>query len=64
MRYFYAIVTMNKRSSSAAIYNEFNGFEFELTSLKLNLSFVADEQIFPQEVKETTTEVPINYSFD
>merc|ERR1712166_306776 len=64
MRYFYAVVTMNKRSAAAAIYNEFNGFEFELTSLKLNLSFVADEQIFPQEVKEVSNEVPVNYSFD
>ena len=64
MRYFYAIVTCNKRSTSAAIYEEFNGFEFELTSLKLTLSFVADEQTFPQKVKEECTEVPAGYTFD
>jgi hypothetical protein len=40
MRYFYAIVTCNKRSTAANIYKEYNGFEFELTALKLTLSFV------------------------
>ena len=43
MRYFYAIVTCDKRSTAANIFKEYNGFEFELTSLKLTLSFVSEE---------------------
>jgi len=64
MKYFYAIVTCNKRSTAAKIYEEYNGFEFELTSLKVNLSFVAKDQQFPQKLHEVCTEVPATYNFD
>jgi hypothetical protein len=64
MKYFYAIVTCNKRSTAAKIYEEYNGFEFELTSLKLSMSYVAKGQEFPQKVKEVCTEVPSTYNFD
>lgn len=64
MRYFYAIITCDKRSTAASIYSEYNGFEVELTSVKLNLSFVAKDQEFPQKVKEICTEEPVAYNFD
>jgi hypothetical protein len=64
MRYFYAIVTCDKRSTAANIYKEYNGFEFELTSIKLTLAFVDENQVFPQKVKEVVEDVPLNYAFD
>ena len=63
MKYFYAIIYCNSPKTCDKIYTEYNGYEFELSSLKLNLSYVADDLKFPQEVKETATEVPPGYQF-
>lgn len=46
------------------LYDEYNGFEFENTNLRLIMSFVPDELEFTQEVKQEATTVPANYSFD
>lgn len=64
MKYFYAVVTCDKKKTANKIYNEYNGFELELTNLKLTLSFVPDDMEFPQQVREEVSEVPVNYSFD
>lgn len=61
MKYFYAIIYCNSPKTCDKIYSEYNGYEFELSSLKLNLSYVADDLKFPQEVKEVATEVPPGY---
>jgi hypothetical protein len=47
MKYFYAIIYCNSPKTCDKIYTEYNGFEFELSSLKLNLSYVADDLKFP-----------------
>lgn len=47
MKYYYAVITCDKRKTASKIYREYNGFELELTNLKLQLSFVPDELEFP-----------------
>ncbi len=47
MKYYYAVITCDKRKTASKIYGEYNGFELELTNLKLQLSFVPDELEFP-----------------
>ena len=47
MKYFYGIVYCNSRKTAKRIFKEFNGFEFELTNITLNLSFVDDNLQFP-----------------
>lgn len=64
MKYFYAVVCCDKSKTATKIYKEFNGFELELTNLRLTLSIVPDELIFPQELKEEATEIPMNYDFN
>lgn len=63
MKYFYAIIYCNTKKTAERLYNEYNDYEFEQSNLRLNLSFVADDLIFPQEVKESATEVPPDYEF-
>lgn len=47
MKYYYAVVHCNKKKTAERIIEEFNGMELELTNLRLNLSCVDDELIFP-----------------
>ena len=47
MKYFYAVIYCSSKKTAQKIYNEYNGFEFELSNLKLNLSFIDDELKFP-----------------
>lgn len=42
MKYFYAVIHCNNKKTASQIYDEYNGFEFELTNIRLNLSFIAD----------------------
>jgi hypothetical protein len=46
MKYYYAVISCDKRKTASKIYAEYNGFELELTNLKVNLSFVPDEMEF------------------
>lgn len=64
LKYYYAIVTCNSKETAMYLYDEYNGFEFENTNLRLMMSFVPDEMEFTQEVKQEATTVPANYSFD
>jgi len=48
MKYFYAIIYCNSPQTSDKLYTEYNGYDFELSNIKLNLSFVADDLVFPQ----------------
>lgn len=64
MKYFYAIVYCNSTRTARHIFKEFNGYELELTNIKLNLSFVDDNLQFPQALKEEADEVLPGYSFD
>lgn len=42
MKYYYAVIHCNSKKTAKKIFNEYNGFEFELTNIILNLSFIAD----------------------
>ena len=35
MKYYYAVVCCDKKKTCGRIYDEFNGFELELTNIKL-----------------------------
>jgi hypothetical protein len=63
MKYFYAVIHCNSKKTAEKLYNEYNGFEFELSNIRLSLSFIADSLKFPQEPKEEASEVPPDYQF-
>ncbi len=63
MKYFYAVIYCNSTTTAEKIYNEYNNYEFELSNIRLNLAFIPDSLIFPQEVKEVATSVPGEYEF-
>ena len=63
MKYFYAIIYCNSPQTSDKLYTEYNGYDFELSNIKLNLSFVADDLVFPQQVKEVAKDLPSGYQF-
>jgi hypothetical protein len=64
MKYFYAVVVCDRRKTANRILDEYNNFELELTNLRLTLSIVPDEMVFPHEPKEVAEEIPVNYSFN
>jgi len=64
MKYFYGVVHCNNKKTAAKIYKDYQGFEFELTNIRLNLSFIDDALTFPQKIKEEADEVPPGYSFN
>lgn len=47
MKYFYAVIHCNSFSTAERLYNEYNDYEFELSNIRLNLSFIADDLKFP-----------------
>jgi len=46
MKYYYAIITFDTKQAADAIYSEYDGYEFEKTSMKLNLAFVPPKMKF------------------
>lgn len=64
MKYYYAIVVCDRKKTASKIYDEYNGFELELTNLRLTLSLVPDDLEFPYAAKEEASEIPVNYNFD
>lgn len=64
MKYYFAFVTCSKRKVAAKILDEFNGFELELTNLRLNLSIVPDELQVPNQPKDSATEIPAGFDFN
>lgn len=64
MKYYFAFITCNKRKVAAKIIDEFNGFELELTNLRLNLSIVPDDMIVPDPAKYTANEIPATFDFN
>lgn len=47
MKYYYAVVHCDRRRTASQILDEYNGFEVELTNLRLTLSVVPDDLAFP-----------------
>jgi hypothetical protein len=64
MRYYYAVIHCNSPQTAEKIYEEYNNYEFELSNIRLNLSYISDSLKFPQEAKETANELPPGYSFE
>ena len=63
MRYYYAVIHCNTKKTAIKLYDEYNNYEFELSNIRLQLSFVADDLVFEQALKEVATEVPSDYQF-
>ena len=47
MKYFYAVIHCNSKKTAKKIFDEYNNYEFELTNIRLNLSYIADDLEFP-----------------
>ena len=47
MKYFYAVIHCNTKETAERIYDEYNDYEFELSNIRLNLSFIDDGLTFP-----------------
>ena len=46
MKYYYAVLTCNSKGTAINLVDEYNGFEFENTNIKLNMSFIPDSVQF------------------
>lgn len=46
MKYYYAVIHCNTKQTAIFLYDEYNGFEFENTNIRLNMSFIPDEIVF------------------
>ena len=44
MKYYFAVVHCNSPKTALYIYDEFNGIEFENSSIKLFMALVPDDQ--------------------
>ena len=64
MKYYYACVVCDRAKTADKIYEAYNGFELELTNIKLTLKVIPDDLEFPQAVKSEATEVPATYDFN
>ena len=63
MKYYYAVIHCNSKQTAIFLYDEYNGFEFENTNVRLNMSFIPDDIKFEQPVKEEASSIPANYEF-
>ena len=46
MKYYYAVVHCNSAKTANFLFDEYNGFEFENTNIKLNMSLIPDDLVF------------------
>ena len=46
MKYFYAVVHCNNGKTAKFLYDEYNGYEFENSNIRLNMSFIPDDLKF------------------
>ncbi|MDR3582078.1 MAG: hypothetical protein P4L67_02265 [Candidatus Pacebacteria bacterium] len=61
LKYFYGVVYCDSVETAEYIYNEYDGFEYEDSSLKLDLRFIPDDLVFPFQPKEVCDKVEPNY---
>lgn len=64
MKYYYAVVHCNTPKTAMHLYDEYNAYEFENTTMRLHLSLIPDDIKFTQEIKDQATEIPPGYEFD
>jgi hypothetical protein len=43
MKYYYAIVYCNSSKTAVYLYDEYNGYEFENSNIRLNMSFIGND---------------------
>ena len=46
LKYYYAVIHCNTPQTALYLYDEYNGFEFENTTMRLNMSFIPDDMKF------------------
>ena len=57
LRYFFAIIYCDSVGTAQYIYDEYDGFEYENSSLKLDLRFVPNDTKFPNPPKDVCTKL-------
>lgn len=58
LRYYFAIIECDSVPTSRHIYEECDGLEMELTSVKIDLRYVPDSEVFKREPKDVCTDIP------
>jgi len=58
LRYYFAIIECDSVQTGKHIYEECDGLEMELTSVKVDLRYVPDSETFKREPKDVCTDVP------
>ncbi|EFC50277.1 predicted protein [Naegleria gruberi] len=62
MKYYFAVIECDSSQTATYLYNECDGFEFESTSILLDLRFIPDSLDFSErEIKSQCTSVPADY---
>ncbi|KAG2374701.1 hypothetical protein C9374_010445 [Naegleria lovaniensis] len=63
MKYYFAVVECDSVQTAVYLYNECDGFEFESTSVVLDLRFIPDDISFEKrQVKNQCTSMPADYT--
>jgi len=61
LKYYFAIVHCDSINTAQQIYDDYDGFEYENSALKLDLRFVPDDMKFPDPPKEVCKEFNPNH---
>lgn len=58
MRYYYAVIECDTKSTAEKIYDSCDSMEFEMSGIPIDLRFVPKGQVFPHDAKEECEDVP------
>jgi len=62
LRYYYAVIECDSIGTAKTLYENCDGLEMELTSIKIDLRYIPNDTKFEREPKEVCTEVPATAS--